>query len=145
MFLIYLLFLPLDVFSSEVEVVKSHHSVPLKGSWYQDTGPNDPSLLYTVFIPNINVFKSCIWWDPVLFSGGTTTEQQIVSPSNTPLRWQNLHLHPRSLKVRQQNPLVHLRLLKLSVTQIWQQNSHLHPRLFRVASLQVVSHLHPRW
>ena len=49
MFLIFYLFLPLYVLASEVAVVKSHHSISVKCSWYRDTGPTDPSLVCIMF------------------------------------------------------------------------------------------------
>ena len=42
------MFLPLYVLSSEVLVLKSRHTISVKWSRYQDTGPTDPSLVCTV-------------------------------------------------------------------------------------------------
>ena len=40
--------LPLYVLTSEVAVVKSHHSISVKCSRYRDTRPTDPSLIRAV-------------------------------------------------------------------------------------------------
>ena len=50
MFLIFLLFLPLYVLTSEVAVVKSHHTISVKCSRYRDTGTTDPSLILYIHI-----------------------------------------------------------------------------------------------
>ena len=36
--------------ASEVAVVKSHHGISVKCSRYRDTGPTDPSLVFTGLI-----------------------------------------------------------------------------------------------
>ena len=54
MFLIFELFLPLYVLTSEVAVVKSHHGITVKCSRYRDTGPTDPSLWETIQICHKN-------------------------------------------------------------------------------------------